>query len=158
MEWPFFISTPLSIAQVVHTVPKKVTPTMNSMLLQAFTEEEVRDALFQTHLTKAPGPDGMNALFYQKFWHIVGKDITDTILDFLHNGRLLKSVNYTHIALIPKIKSLESMHQFLPISLCIVLYKIISKVFANRIKRCCLRLYQTLKVPLYLDGLSQITY
>jgi hypothetical protein len=71
----------------------------------------------------------------KKIWHIVGSDITQAILDFLHSGQMLKSVNYTHIALIPKIKSPDLMSQFRPISLCNVIYKIISKVLANRFKQ-----------------------
>ncbi|XP_074313486.1 uncharacterized protein LOC141648659 [Silene latifolia] len=35
-------------------------------------EEEVLEALNQMHPLKAPGPDGMNGLFYQTYWHIVG--------------------------------------------------------------------------------------
>ena len=77
----------------------------------------------------------MNAFFYQKFWHIVGDDVTTAVLDFLNSGQLLKSVNYTHISLIPKIKSPDHMTQFRPISLCNVLYKLISKVLANRFKK-----------------------
>jgi len=39
-------------------------PQMNQRLLQLATEEEVRQALFMMHPEKAPGPDGMTALFF----------------------------------------------------------------------------------------------
>ena len=42
-------------------------------------------ALFQIGRTKALGPDGMNALFYQKFWHTVGDDVVYAVLDFFKN-------------------------------------------------------------------------
>ena len=37
---------------------------MNQILLRMATEEEVRQALFMMHPEKAPGPDGMTALFF----------------------------------------------------------------------------------------------
>ena len=83
---------------------------------------------------KASGPDGMNALFYQKFWHIIGNEVTDIVLDFLHTGHMVSDINYTHIVLIPKVKKPEKMADFRPISLCNVIYKIISKVLVNRLK------------------------
>ena len=76
----------------------------------------------------------MNALFYHKFWHIVSNDVTNVVLDFLNIGILLLELNYTHIVLIPKVKSSEKMSDFRPISLCKVIYKIISKVLANMLK------------------------
>ena len=47
---------------------------------------------------------------------------------------MLPEINYTHIVLIPKVKSLEKMSNFRPISLYNVIYKIISKVLASRLK------------------------
>ena len=84
--------------------------------------------------TKVSEPDGMNALFYQKFWHIVGNEVIDAVLDFLHTGHMMLDINYTHKFLIPKVKKPEKMADFRPISLCNVIYKIISKVLVNRLK------------------------
>ncbi|XP_074282574.1 uncharacterized protein LOC141607115 [Silene latifolia] len=50
----------------------RVTEEMNLLLSRNYSEEEVLEALNQMHPLKAPGPDGMNCLFYQTYWHIVG--------------------------------------------------------------------------------------
>lgn len=57
-----------------------------------------------------------------------------TVLDFLNSGTMLLEINYAHIILIPKIKSLERISDYRPISLSNVIYKIISKVLANKLK------------------------
>ena len=111
-----------------------VTSEMNHDLHRPFSNEEVRVALFQMHPSKAPGPDGMSTLFYQKYWHIVGDDVTHAVLDFLQFGNMLGCIKFTHIVLIPKVISPEFMSQFRPIILCNVIYKIASKVLVNRMK------------------------
>ena len=85
--------------------------------------------------TKAPRLEGMNALFYQKFQHVMGDSITTTVLDFLNSRNMVPDINHTNIVLIPKVKNPKKMSDFRPISLCNVIYKIISKVLENRLKQ-----------------------
>uniref|UniRef100_A0A2N9FSU5 Reverse transcriptase domain-containing protein n=1 Tax=Fagus sylvatica TaxID=28930 RepID=A0A2N9FSU5_FAGSY len=50
-------------------------------------------------------------------------------------GRLDENLNHTYITLIPKVKCPQKVSEFRPISLCNVIYKIISKVITNRMKK-----------------------
>ena len=132
-ETIFHSGTCERMEECLNTVPQRMTTAMRVELSRP-TVEEVKAALFQMGPTKAPGPDGMNALFYQKFWHIVGNDVSFAVLEFLNFGIMIPEINYTHLVLIPKIKSPEKMTNFRLFSLCNVIYKIISKVLANRLK------------------------
>ena len=87
------------------------------------------------HPTKAPGPNGMSPIFYQKYWDVVGYDVVNCVLGALNSGLLPCSLNETFICLIPKVASPHKISEFRPISLCNVVYKIISKVLANRLKK-----------------------
>jgi hypothetical protein len=73
--------------------------------------------------------------FFQKYWHIVGSDVTVTVLSCLNSSHILKSSNFTHIVLIPKVKNPTRVSDYRPISLCNIIFKLISKVMANRMKR-----------------------
>ena len=64
----------------------------------------------------------------------MGDSIVLAVLDFLNNGNMLLNINHTNIVLIPKVKNPERMFEFRPISLYKVIYKIIFKVLANRLK------------------------
>ena len=76
----------------------------------------------------------MNALLYQKFWHVVGDNVVSAMLDYLNSSVMLPNIDHTNIVLIPKVKNSEKIFDFRPISLCNVSYKIISNVLANRLK------------------------
>ncbi|CAM8982799.1 unnamed protein product [Rhodiola kirilowii] len=115
-------------------IPRMVTQEMNDMLDAPFTEGEVRRALFQMHPTKAPGVDGVSALFYQNNWEVVGKDVVKEVLNCLNEGRLSEELNETLIVLIPKVKKVERVEELRPISLCNVIMKLITKTLANRLK------------------------
>jgi hypothetical protein len=130
----FATSYPTRIAETLTAVEKVVSEESNQRLLQPYTSEEFRVALFQMHPSKAPGSDGMSSFFFQKYWHIVGDSVSTAVLSVLNSGKLLRKTNLTYISLIPKKKNPEKMSDYRPISLCNVFYKIISKVLANRLK------------------------
>ena len=65
----------------------------------------------------------------------MGDDVVIAVLDFLNNVNMLPKINHTNIVLISKVKNLEKMFDFRPISLCNMIYKIMSKVLANRLKQ-----------------------
>jgi exonuclease III len=124
-----------SINTCLQGMESVVTNDMNAHLQAEFNSDEVYQALKQMYPTKAPGPDGMSAIFYQTYWDIVGPEVIQAILSILHSGYMLRKINYTHITLIPKVKNPENITDFRPISLCNVIYKIVSKVLANRMKK-----------------------
>ena len=127
-------SFPSRISKVTNTIPTRVTNEMNQSLIKEFIREEVVIALQQMHPTKAPGPDGMSAIFFQKYWDIVGNDVTCMVLNVLNSNMSMVEINRTNIALVPKTNSPTKMTEFRPISLSNVIYKLISKVLANCLK------------------------
>jgi hypothetical protein len=73
---------------------------------------------------KAPGPDGFNAGFFKRMWHIVEEDVINTISSFFQTRRMLKEMNATSISLIPKVANPTRFIDFRPISCCNTVYKL----------------------------------
>ena len=119
---------------VTQGVPNTISRQMNEQLIQPVKEEEIKKALFSMHPNKSPGTDGMSPLFFQNYWNIVCIDVVNAVTSFFHTGNMLRAANETLITLIPKVDNPLNLTQYRPISLCNTLYKIISKVLANRLK------------------------
>lgn len=115
-------------------MPCKVSEEMNAQLDQPFTEANITEALSQMHPTKAPGPDGLPATFFQKHWKSMGQGVIATCLHILNDGGNIAPLNHTYIALIPKVEKPRKVVDFRPISLCNVIYRIIAKTIASRLK------------------------
>ncbi|KAJ0045278.1 hypothetical protein Pint_05294 [Pistacia integerrima] len=104
---------------------------MNEALCREYTQVEVKDVLQQMHPSKAPGPDGMSPIVFQKYWHVVGRSVIANVLHALNSGSFASTLNHTFITLIPKKKTPIRVVDYRPISLCNVVYKLVVKVLAN---------------------------
>jgi len=87
------------------------------------------------HPDKSPRTDGLNLGFFQKFWPLIGTKIFEACCSWLDEGSFPSTLNDTNIALIAKVDHPESMKDLRPISLWNVIYKILSKFLANRLKQ-----------------------
>lgn len=83
---------------------------------------------------KLPGPDGFNPGVYKRFWDKFGDQIVPAYMSWLSNGHIPPTLNDTNIVLIPNSDNPESMRDWRLVALCNVLYKLVSKVLANRLK------------------------
>ncbi|GKE42094.1 hypothetical protein Tco_1469378 [Tanacetum coccineum] len=109
-------------------------------MVRTVSSQEVKAAIFSMGNDKSPGPDGFTATFFKDTWDIISSDVTLAVCEFFINGRLLKELNHTIIALIPKVNSPARVNDYRPISCCIVLFKCIRKIIANRLKESLKRL------------------
>jgi len=107
---------------------------MHRVLNAKPTAEEIIGVLKEMHPTKAPSPDGLNAIFYTKCWEIGGNDVISFVKRAWNGDVNLSKINKRSIVLIPKVKDPKRLSHYRPISLCNVLYKILSKTIANRLK------------------------
>ncbi|KAJ0264716.1 Reverse transcriptase zinc-binding domain-containing protein [Hirschfeldia incana] len=76
----------------------------------------------------------MNAGFFRHHWAIIKQGVISHVKHFFDHSQLDPRINHTHICLIPKIDSPNTVKDYRPISLSNVAYKIISKILAERLK------------------------
>ena len=130
----FSSSTPNIPYDLNNLIPRCITPEDNEMLLAMPSMEEIKTTVFSMDSHKAPEPDGMSALFFKHYGHLIGDDIVDGVLSFFRGDCMLREINHTFVTLIPKHERAAMVNQCRQISLCNVLYKIISKLLANRLR------------------------
>ena len=104
-------------------------------LEEMFTEEEILAVIFGLSGDKAPGLDGFPFAFLVFSWDFVKDEVLGFFQEFYEHNRFVKSLNATLLVLIPKKNNVEDFKDLRPISLVGGLYKILTKVLANRIKR-----------------------
>lgn len=95
---------------------------------------ETTKAIHSMKPFKAPGPDRYQPLFFQKFWNLLGPSVHKLVRNAFATWEFDRDLNAMLLVLIPKTKRPESLKHFRPISLCNVIYKIITKVLVHCLK------------------------
>jgi hypothetical protein len=72
----FTSTNPTNMQDTINVVANRVTLQMKEYLNQEFTAAEVSYATHQLKGNAAPGPDGLNANFFQTYWDTIGREIT----------------------------------------------------------------------------------
>lgn len=112
----------------------RITDHMNNGLIRPISDAEIKRAVKAIKSDSTLGIDGMTGHFFQNFWHIVGPQVTKELQSFFESGQLPADWNFTELCLLPKVQNPNQMKDLRPISLCSVVYKLVSKVLCDRLK------------------------
>ncbi|XP_059072101.1 uncharacterized protein LOC131872684 [Cryptomeria japonica] len=107
---------------------------MNESLMHRVTLSELEEVVFGMAKGKAPGLDGFPIDFFQDFWDIINLDLLAAIQESHSSKQMLWNLNSNILVLIPKKEGANQLEFFRHIAVCNVVYKIITKLIAERLK------------------------
>nr|GFB23573.1 RNA-directed DNA polymerase, eukaryota [Tanacetum cinerariifolium] len=111
---------------------KRLSDMQAADLERNVSRDEIRLAVWNCGENKSPGPDGYTFEFFRKYWNIVGPDFCEAVEYFFETGLFSKGCNSSFVALIPKVADAKFVNDFRPISLIGSVYKVVTKILANR--------------------------
>lgn len=106
----------------------------NAELTKPLTLEEVSEVVKKLPKGKAPGIDTIPAEFYQEMWDDIEFDVFNFTSEVISQAHINNELNISKITLLPKTEDRSRIQNFRPISLLNTLYKVIAKIYANRMK------------------------
>ena len=114
----------------------KLSDDHKQILDQPISKSELYNTLTSMKHNKTPGFDGLPCEFYIVFWQDIFEFLINSYNYSMANGLLSQSQRNGIISLLPKKdKDANYIHNYRPISLLTVDYKIIAKTLANRMKK-----------------------
>ncbi|GKC06801.1 RNA-directed DNA polymerase, eukaryota [Tanacetum coccineum] len=115
--------------------PNVLSTEQVAELERDISNEEIKRAVWDCGESKSPGLDGYTFEFFRCYWNFIDQDVVATVKCFFNSGSLPRGCNSSFIALILKIQDAKVVQDFRPITLIGSVYKIISKILANRLSQ-----------------------
>ncbi|KAL0337537.1 UNVERIFIED_CONTAM: hypothetical protein Scaly_2028800 [Sesamum calycinum] len=146
----------LPVDNAVFNWGPKLSSELALELCRVVTPEEVKQAIFNISDNKHQDRR-ISACFFKRAWHIVGDQVCTAVLDFFRSGHLLRQLNHSIIALVPKSDHCPTVADYRPISCCNVIYKAITKIIADRLAPALEHLTDRCQAAFVGDGALQTT-
>jgi len=106
----------------------------NRELYKLVSSKEIHGIVLSFQGDKSLGPDSWTVEIFSHFYDLFKFDLVNLVEGSRNMGYVHPHLKSTYITLIPKKKTLYTFSDFRPISLCNLVYKIISKTISNRLK------------------------
>ena len=123
------------------------------MLVKEVTVKEIKKVVFKMSFNIPPGPNRYTTEIFKSAWPTIGEDVIVAVQSFFMKGFLPKGISSTILALIPKKEEAKAMKDYRAISCCNVIYKVISKILANRLEEIMPRFISANQSAFIKDGL-----
>ena len=124
----------LAQLNVIKLFPSMLTKEGADYLIEEVTIGEIEGALKTFKKDKTPGPDEWPVEFFLEFFDLIGGDLLNAVECSRLTGRVTPSLKYTFLSLIPEKNKPITFANYRPISLCNLVYKLITKIIALRLK------------------------
>jgi hypothetical protein len=121
--------------QFLNELNVKVAVELKEMLNKELRKEEFDQIVKSLKKNKSPGPDGIKSEFYIEYWHLIGDDVNEVIMDINTKGELTLSQYQALVILLYKKGIRESIENWRPLSLLNNDYKIWTKTLSNILKK-----------------------
>ena len=126
-ERAFFLSS--------DNVTKQLSDESKELLDSDISLEEMKKALIKMKNNKSPGPDGLCIEFYKLYWSVIADDLYDVFITGLEDRQLAYTQYLATIVLLYKKGPRPDIRNWRPIALLNTDYKLLSKIFAERIRK-----------------------
>nr|GEX79683.1 RNA-directed DNA polymerase, eukaryota [Tanacetum cinerariifolium] len=113
--------------------PNRLSTYQVADMDRSVSRDEIRVAVWNYGENKSPVLDGYTFKFFMRYWRFIASDLCSAVECFFESGSFSKGSNSSFIDLIPKVTNEKFVTDFRSISLIVCVYKVVTKILANRL-------------------------